>query len=181
MHLLPHFAKSTSSSKYVDLLRVNVFVGVVKVKETTTFLRLPSLLLMKSPCLFWRNVHDACVLLKSRKLTAFAFGAHLRNWSFVAKNIQHVEYSVQMARVKENSKNVTAHWGNLRTPTVTNKVLLKQIALVCAGLNTFLCVGGWGGSPVILRAYIFINQSMFDVDKRILIPANALFIYSLCF
>ena len=39
-----------------------------------------------------------------------------------------------MARVKENSKNVTAHWGNLRTPTVTSKVLLKQIALVCAGL-----------------------------------------------
>jgi hypothetical protein len=37
----------------------------------------------------------------------------------VTEIIQHVEYSVPMARVAEIAQNATAHWGNLLTPTVT--------------------------------------------------------------
>jgi hypothetical protein len=52
--------------------------------------------------------------------------------SFVTEIIQHVEYSVPMARVAEIAQNATAHWGNLLTPTVTSDAQL--ISPVCAGL-----------------------------------------------
>ena len=48
-----------------------------------------------------------------------------RNCSFVTEIIQHVEYSVPMARVAEIAQNATAHWGNLLTPTVTSDAQLS--------------------------------------------------------
>ena len=45
--------------------------------------------------------------------------------SFVTEIIQHVEYSVPMARVAEIAQNATAHWGNLLTPTVTSDAQLS--------------------------------------------------------
>ena len=50
--------------------------------------------------------------------------------SFVTEIIQHVEYSVPMARVAEIAQNATAHWGNLLDA--------QLIAPVCAGLNMHL-------------------------------------------
>jgi hypothetical protein len=44
---------------------------------------------------------------------------------FVTEIIQHVEYSVPMARVAEIAQNATAHWGNLLTPTVTSDTQLS--------------------------------------------------------
>jgi peptide methionine sulfoxide reductase MsrB len=49
--------------------------------------------------------------------------AHTR--SFVTEIIQHVEYSVPMARVAVIAQNATAHWGNLLTPTVTSDAQLS--------------------------------------------------------
>jgi hypothetical protein len=53
--------------------------------------------------------------------------AHIwRKCSFVTEIIQHVEYSVPMARVAEIAQNATAHWEYLLTPTVTSEDLLTQ-------------------------------------------------------
>jgi hypothetical protein len=48
-----------------------------------------------------------------------------RKCSFVTEIIQHVEYSVPMARVAEFAHNATAHWGNLLTPTITSDTQLS--------------------------------------------------------
>jgi hypothetical protein len=45
--------------------------------------------------------------------------------SFVTDIIQHVEYSVPMARVAEIAQNAPTHWGNLLTPTVTSDAQLS--------------------------------------------------------
>jgi hypothetical protein len=43
----------------------------------------------------------------------------------VTKIIQHVEYSVPMARAAEIAQNATVHWGNLLTPTVKSDAQLS--------------------------------------------------------
>ena len=48
-----------------------------------------------------------------------------RKCSFVTKIIQHVEYSVPMARAAEIAQNATVHWGNLLTPTVKSDAQLR--------------------------------------------------------
>jgi hypothetical protein len=59
-----------------------------------------------------------------------------RKCSFVTEIIQHVEYSVPMARVAEIAQNVTAHWGNLLTPTVTSDAQLSSAQLSSVQLSS---------------------------------------------
>jgi hypothetical protein len=76
------------------------------------------------------HINDLCrgefipVLLECLVFDFVKPGAHWRyqliTISFVTEIIQHVEYSVPMARVAEIAQNATAHWGNLLTPTVTS-------------------------------------------------------------
>lgn len=64
-------------------------------------------------CLFGSVLGLLGLSLVARKMATLRQKTQLRMRNFATLlQLLHVEYSVQMARVKKNSENFTAHWGS---------------------------------------------------------------------